>query len=506
LVEFKFKGRGYSTALNEKNIDLNQTIDSPLAFLKKDGTELKLTGNLNDVNLYSPIDGEPFLNVKAADKTASVKPLILTFEVPVFSTDPETGAPVEEAPTIIVRTFDNIPKLVIMDDEFNVYFIEPNGIQFDNDGLVESISAKIVNTVAAPKHKASREEVELDTNNDGIVDSNDDGSTLKILDFPQLYFFDMRQAGEQLEQFCNTASINSFPFEDNNTEEIEDIVEATEDCVQTYLDGVRGLVGTVRDAQVAGTLPVPEISIDEFEGVNQTFIDCLTDQADAVCKFVVNGLNTSFKVLEDDDETPLPEFVDGDISDEILEDFESIGPPFTGAREYASGIGDSASIGVGDSATIQIIPRDSYDDEIIGDLTEKITLEIVGDTTGAARFIRNDDGSILTKSGTEYTAILTSNNIGEVKLRSRVCDRTIQALTFSGIEPEVIPPEVEVDCVPDTVAEITGTTPPLGALTKADRILSVFFVKKAALALAEVADSAELPNTQPQQFGTELEN
>jgi len=250
---------------------------------------------------------------------------------------------------------------------------------------------------------------------------------------------------------------------------------------------------------------LPEISVDEFSSLNETVVECLSGTLDDICKYVINGLNTSFKILEDDDETPLEGFVDGDISEDVLEGFDAIGPAFTGAREYAAGIGDSASIAAGGIATIEVIPRDSYDDEIIGDITNRIILEIISDSTGDAEFIKNQDGSILTKTGTAYTAKITSSNIGEVKVRGRVCERTIQALTFDGLQFTEL--EEDVNCVPNINTDGSlSSSPPLGALTKVDRILSIFFVKVSRVIMSNIDGADELPSTQPQEFGSGLEN
>jgi hypothetical protein len=497
-IKFKFNGRGESTSLNEKNVDPNQSLDTPMFFCSKTGSKIRLNEN---GNLYSPIDGEAFLNVNG-DK-ASVKPLIIDLEVPIFSTDPVTGMPVQTGIDTVTRTFDNIPKMVIMDDEFNVYFIQDGGIEFDSDGQVDSITADIVNTSSAPKMRFSKEEIEIDLDNDPDTDEG----TIKIFDFPQIYFFDMRQASDQLEQFCSTSSINSFPFEDNSTEDIEEIVEDAQGCLEAYLTAVRGQVSSVRDAARAGTFPLTEISIDDFSAANETLEECLDGTIDGICKYVVNSLNTSFKVLEDDDETPLEDFTDGDISEDVLGDFDASGPAFTGAREYAAGIGDSATVEVGEIATIEIIPRDAYDDEIIGDLSERVILEITGDTSGDAEFLKNSDGKILTRDGTTYTAQLTSSKIGEVKIKARVCDRTVQALTFDGID-EVVVDENEIDCIPDATPAGAGTSSPFGALTKVDRILNIYFVKVTNPSITGLGgdDTDKLPITDPQQFGSGLEN
>jgi hypothetical protein len=498
-VEFQFKSNALSTFLNKKNIDPNQTVDSPLGFFSNFGNQLMVTQN---GNLYSPIDGESFLIISGSN--ATVKPLILNLEIPTFSTDPTTGIPTQTGTETVTRTFDNIPMMVLMDDEFNVYFIKENGIEFNQDGFVETISAEIVNTVSAPKMKFSREEVEIDTNDD----LTDDEGTIKVFDFPQLYFFDVRQAGEQLQQFCSTASINSFPFEDNNSDDIQSIILNSQDCLQNYLNDVRLLVSNLREAQQNGSLPLPEISVNSFSDYNEQLITCLTDSSDQICKFVINGLNTSFKIVEDVDLTPLNDFTNGEPLAETLDDFEAIGPVFTGAREYAAGIGDSATIPVNGIANVEIIPRDSYDEEIIGDLTDKLFVEIISDTTGTAEFIRDEENNIFTKSGTSYFAKLTAKTIGEVKIKARVCDRTIQALTYDGLDNEELF-EDGSDCIPDSISEIVNSSAPLGALTKVDRILTIFFTKENNTSnnLANIDDGGgELPTTTPQVFGSGLVN
>jgi hypothetical protein len=497
-VEFLFKGKGISTTLNSKNIEPNQTADSTLALFSNINGEIKIS---SFGNIYSPVDGEEFLNINTSEKTASVKPLIINIDVPVFTTDETTGIPVQTGTESVTRTFDNIPKLVIMDDEFNVYFIIQNGIEYDDDGFVSKITAEIVNASSAPKLKFSREDVELDTDNDS---STDDG-TIQVFDFPQMYFFDMRQAADQLQQFCSTSSINSFPFEDNNVDDITNIISNSQNCLQDYLTLAKGLVSSVRDAQSAGSLPLVEIDIDKFSGANDDLISCLEGSADQICKYVVNSLNTSFKVIEDNTLSTSNEFVNGDIDEEILDGFDSIGPAFTGAREYAAGIGDNANIEVGKIAHIEIIPRDSYDKEIIGDLTERISIDIISDTTGSANLIL-ENNNVVIKSGTSYIAKLTASKVGNVKLRARICDRTIQALTYSGLD--TTNSASDVDCVPDNLTQAVSSSPPLGALTKVDRIITIYFVNSSqeGTFISSQGGGGDNIITDPQAFGSALEN
>ena len=248
------------------------------------------------------------------------------------------------------------------------------------------------------------------------------------------------------------------------------------------------------------------IDINKFDSLNDEVRTCLSDVADNICRFVINTLNTSFQVLEDDDPTPLEGVIDiGTLDEDILQGFTEDSPPFTGAREYAAGIGDSAQLNLGDIANISLIPRDSYDKEILGDLTDKVIIEIVSDTGGDAEFIRNDDGSIITRNGTEYTAKLVSNRESVVKLRAKVCNRTIQAVTLAGLG-NIDENTAEVDCVDDVDVTTTGGSPSAGALTRIDRILTVFYSRRSTVALAEADASGEVAHSDPQEFGTGLEN
>lgn len=498
LVEFQFKERGRNGVFRQnKIIDPDQTLDAPLSLLSESGTSLQISSGKG--NFVSPLDGETFMTI-SGDK-GTIKPLVLTFELPILEINEETGLIEETGTETVTRTFDDIPSMAILDEEFNLYFIEENGVEFDNDDNVKSIRARMVNNVSAPKFKLSKEDQEVDTDGDGTEDDE-----APVFDFPQLYFVDMRQAHEQIQQACYTSSINSFLLDEDNTEEIENTVEEAQDCLNEWLVELRAQLSDVRTALNNGELP-GLIDVEAFETSNQELRDCLGGTADNMCRFVVNTLNTSFQVLEDSDTTPLESFPDTSLTEEVLEDFAPDTPALTGAREFAAGIGDSATIGIGKTATVSLIPRDSYDLEVKGDFTNRVIFEIISDTTGSARFIPNDDGNVVTRTGTEYTALLTASRPGEVKIRAKVCDRTIQAVTFDGISSSLDLGDQEViDCIPDTASELSGSSPPLGALIKIDRILTVFFIREATVALVDPTDDAGQAKSTPQEFGTSLEN
>lgn len=143
-----------------------------------------------------------------------------------------------------------------------------------------------------------------------------------------------------------------------------------------------------------------------------------------------------------------------------MEGFETSGPPLTGAREYAAGIGNYATIEVDKEATIEVIPRDSYDDIITSqyDMTDKIIVQIISDTTGDARVVNKVTNSSLkpvTKADFGYYySYVTSSKPGIVKIKVKICNKTVQALTYSGIE-SIINSETNasVDCVPDSPVE-----------------------------------------------------
>lgn len=485
-VTFKFNHNGKG---NNTYIDANQTTDSPFALFKKVGEDLVIA---ESGNMYSPIDGLEFLEVDSNGNKASVKPLVLTFEIPITQVDETSGEIIQVGSESIERTFDNIPMMAIIDDESNVYFIEKDGIKFNSDGFVKEISAKIINESSVPKFSFVRENVEIG------------GANVNFYEFPQLYFFDMRQVGEDLQQYCVTTSINSFPLEDNNAEDILNIVQVTQECLFDWRANIQNLINQVRRNQQGGSPDLGGISLSQYDNFNQEVVRCLERSADDICKYVVNSLNTSFKVREDRDFTPKKDFVDGVLPDTILEGFLPSGPPFTGAREYAAGIGDNGVVDSGSYANIEIIPRDAYDNELPGDFSEKIVIEIVSDATGGAEFIAFDGGSIVSKVDNIYIAKLTSNGVGEVRIKAKICERVIQALMYADVDGQTTTIR-DPGCVPGSVSELSSTSPPIGALTKVDRILSIFFKERPPVT-AGIRESRDSIITEAQEFGTALEN
>lgn len=491
-VSFDFDYRS-----KNKNIDYNQTADSKLAFFAKNNSEIVVA---EFGNLYSAIDGEDFLVIDLDKKKASVKPLVLTFEIPIMQPSPDTGELVQTGVQNITRTFDNIPKMAIIDEEANLYFIEEEGIEYSNDGFVKKIFAKIINASSATKYKASKEDNEI---------LQDDGSvvTIEYFDFSRIFFFDMRNIADDLKQYCVTSSINSLPFEEDNTQDILDIVGTAKLCIESWQNNVNTYVQRIRNRSSTNLQFLPNLAQSGILTGNSELEDCVSKSIDDICKYVVNTLNTSFKILEDRDFTRNEGFVNGDISTEVLDGFPLNPNPLTGAREYAAGVGNDAIIRAGESATIELIPRDAFNNIMTGDLSDRIFLEIISDSTGSGVILTDENQKIFTKLEDSYVAKVTSSGEGRVRLRAKVCDRTIQALTYQGTDVNTNETETEIvdGCLPQSPSVNASQIANINILTKVDRILTIYFIKRNNNITSIIKDSEDII-TNPQEFGTSLEN
>lgn len=494
IVKFEFNERGRNGFFNNRKIiDPLQTLDGPIYLLGQTGNTLKIETGAGK-NFISPIDGEEFINMHG--DTASVKPLTLSFELPVYEMDNELGITVQTGTETVTRTFDDIPKMSLLDDAFNLYFIEPDGINF-KDGVIDSILARCVSFPTATKLKTSKEDIEVDTDDD---DENDEEAP--VFDFPQLHFFDMRAISEDIQQKCFSDSFNSFALE-NDPADIAEIVTNGQKCVDDYKEHVSGEFSRARTSMQQGIIPTP-IDLKLLQTKNSEFESCLNARVDEICIYAINSLNTQFKIIEDTDLTPLEQYPDLEQSEEILDEFAPNTPALTGAKEYASGIGDSVDLKVDEVATIQITPRDAYDNVIPGDLSNKIIVDITSDSTGTGTFVLNEFGEKISKIGTDYFATLTATKPGIITLRGSICNKTIQAVTYSGIASQL--GTTAVDCVPQATSSAENIA--LGNLTKIDRILTVFFESRTTVALStnEGDLTGSLSGSAPQTFGTQLEN
>ena len=671
LVEFQFNERGLTNPLafnwflalffKKKNIEIFQSLDSPPGFVVANGNSLIV--NNGDVGFTSPVDGASDFNGSSfsgfyldekGGGTYQPKPLTAKIDIEERVVDPDTG---EE--TIITsevyKTFSNIPMIAMVDDEFNVYFVQEGdggsgGIVVEEIGGVQcitSISAKMINFPSAPKKKFSREDREVYRTRDDIdpksgrgknatqvpetadvpagqamvyqqananwlinshsgseydddpllfnqdfggttataktiydaiisdidgggtgtylsfdADGNDPGSppfeeygvydwangskkeqedfgnaidSVKVFDFPTLYFVDMRHVADDIAAACGSKPtellLDQDVFTEDGQKDLDDLVEETRDCVQSFKDfflsqkeiapGIpEGIVPKIRSQLAAGTVP-EKIDVNSVIAKYNDTRACLEDKVDKSCKFVINPLNTSFKLLNDIDETPLTEYVDPeqqnlanlinyDLVDELEFDTDLQGfPQITGAMEYASGIGDSAAVKVGEKAIIRVIPRDCYDDvlPLSLDLTDSIVIDILEDETGSAELVEPEAGSgKVVRNNGEYTLAISASAPGAVKIKATICSVTVQAVTDRSIVP-TLSSTAEVDCVDDAgvpSGEVEDVFAP-GALAKVDRVLTILFVSSPVVEAADDQD-AKLATPSPQVFGTNLEN
>jgi len=420
-------------------------------------------------------------------------------------------------------------------DDFGSYTAQYVKDEFDDGNDVNGVLFGPPNNISDPPFP---DYGIFDWANGSKKEKNDFGDSIdsiKVFDFPVLHFIDMRHVADDIAAACGSKPteflLDQDVFTEDGQKDVEDLVEETQDCVQSFLDfflsskettpGVPdGVVPRIRSQLDQGIVPDLIVVDDVITKYNDTR-ECIEDKVDRACKFVINPLNSSFKLLADTDETPLTDFVNPeqedlanlanfDIVDELEFDSELQGfPQITGAMEYASGIGDLAAVTVGDKALIKIIPRDCYDEPLPATLklTDSILIEILEDETGGAELVEPEEGSgLIVKDETEYTAAISSNSIGAVKIKATICSVTVQAVTDRSISA-ASGSSAEVDCVDDDGvdpgADEEAFAP--GALTKVDRVLTILFT--AAPEVADIEDdSGRLATPRPQVFGTNLEN
>jgi len=407
--------------------------------------------------------------------------------------------------------------------------------QYIQEEMAEGRSVKgvLIDNISAPPFP---EYGVYDWANGSKKEQNDFGDSIdsiKVFDFPTLHFVDMRHLKDDILAACfgrpDSLLLDNDVFTDEGIGDLEDLIEETQDCVQSFLDFFlsdkevspgtpEGVVPRIRAQLEQGIVPEPVVVDNVISKYNETR-ECIQDKVDRACKFVLNPLNTSFKLLNDIDESPLTNYINPeqedlanlinyDLVDELELDSELQGfPKITGAMEYASGIGDSAAVRVGEKAVIRIIPRDCYDDTLPSnlDLTDSIKIQILEDGTGGAALVAPGEGpELFVKNEGEYTAAISSDSPGVVKIKATVCSVTVQAVTDQSIRSSVS--SAEVDCVDDDGVDPddVGSFAP-GALTKVDRILTILFTS-APVTMAAEGDAGRLATPRDQVFGTNLEN
>ena len=497
-VIFKFADRTWQSFIDtfdRQVIDEYQNFDVPLTLFKKDGQNLKFAGDSEAGNFYSMIDSTSMLTDISSDNTASVKPLILDI--------------VQDGVTVS-RRFDTIPAMVILDDSFNVYFVEENGIIFDtykeygsgNEILgVSEIRATIISQKSAERDAYS-------TETESYADEEGNEASRDIFFTPQLYFVDTRVAAESIQAKCETASINQLPFDltgDGGAAEAEKVLS----CINDFLKSIKDQTSGIKNSLSLGKVP-ERMSQDAVNNAYIKLVNCTKESIDNLCSIVVNPLNTSFKLLQDDDETPI--LPDPISLAEAASNSTGFGPVLTGAREYAGGIGDAAQVTVGNSATIELIPRDSYDNEIYYDLSTKSKIKIISDTTSSAVInVYPTDSNpqnywIYNSDLKNYVATIRASNPGIVKIKAEICGKPVEAITYSDLVPQSDSGERQ-NCVSEITNESSSSGAiPLGALSRIERILTITFVASESEVIISGYSSESSIITEPQLFGTDMEN
>jgi hypothetical protein len=434
---------------------------------------------------------------------------------------------------------------IIQTSKFNGHFGGAGTAEEIKEALLDpgaQTIGKVTGPIADPGDPPFPEYRVYDWANGSKNEQNDFGEAIdevKVFDFPRLYIIDMRHLADDIASACGASGptnlLMSLPvFSEEGQDGIDDLVNRTRDCVEGFRgmflseddDGSGAPVGIIPKIKLdlsQGSVPKP-ISVEDIVRKYDDFRKCLEGVTADTCKYVLNPLNTTFRILDDEDNTPLSDYIDPeqqnlanlinyDIVDELEFDDELAGfPKITGAMEYASGIGDMATINAGDKALIRIVPRDCYDDTLPPslDLSESIKIEFIKDDTDGAKLVAPYSSSedIFVNADGEYTFAVTAPSAGHVQIKATVCSVIIQAVTDRSILSGES--DAQVDCVDDgDIMEEEDSFAP-GELTKVDRILNILFVKNNN-ASNNYGDSDRNNNERsaipsPQTFGTNLEN
>ena len=561
-VEFLFnnKSESYGFAnwvFSKKYIDISTTMDSPFKLLKKNNkNELSVSDSGEIGDFVSFTTGYS----KYLREEPSGNYSVTNLEIEFTSIDG----------SVLRQTSDTIPSLAIMDENFNIYFIEENGIEVDSENRINKIIAVNVNKISADTYSFSKEASNVPKEgSDGVAfrehsnyeyvlslgkwsfpsDDNttyslnhsgigltaaeksaapypaekaknyatgdvDDTTELQnaidsqeIFSFPNLYFIDMRQFQDEITQACQTGVTDIFgamEITDNTSSEIVASVKDQIDCVQKFSDIINSKLNGLDSEIQEGKTKFTRFSQDEIKAAYEELEGCTQQNIAFICKYVFNPLNTSFKLIGDTDETDRDDAVNpSEFDDDIF--FEAAGfpesfplPEIIGAEEYASGIGDNIISKVNKSVFVEVIPRDSYNNIIPGDLSNRVVVRITKDTTGAASIF----GPIGAGSAEgSYLFEVKSSKSGLVDIAAFVCERSIKAFGYKGF---VSQDQVSDECIQNVSV---GVGSPIGSIIRVDRILNIEFVDDGPLILANDNGNAGFEgNTKPQKIATKLEN
>ena len=322
-----------------------------------------------------------------------------------------------------------------------------------------------------------------DDDADALLNSIED---VKLFNFPNLYFVDMRQFTDEIIDACQVNGITDIfglmELDDDATSNLTDILNDQQDCIEKFTGDIRAVINSLRDDISKARLPISKFDTQTVIGNYTALKNCTEDNIDKLCTYNLNPYNSSFKLVDDNDETDLstmakPSDLDEDIIAEVsggdVENFEF--PTITGAEEFASGIGDTVTLEVGQKATFEIIPRNSYDDPVDGDFSSKISINIISDTTGVAELVTENNISI-TREDTSYFGSIISNVAGKVLITAQVCNKTMKAFSYKGlVSTGGTATGGLTSCVTIPEEEDTNATP-VGTVIKVDRVLTINFV------------------------------
>jgi len=354
---------------------------------------------------------------------------------------------------------------------------------------------------------------------------------MKLYVFPTLYFIDVRQFTDELIEACSATGIGN-PFlnmeipADQGAEDVADIVSSVLDCLNVFIAHIVDSIETTRD-EIGGdasslTKWSEELTMEQYNAV----VECLEDSKNRICKYVVNPLNSSFLLVYDDEEEVRSDSVKpSDIDENVIAGVAGFDvgafdfPSITGAEEFASGIGDEVTSTVGKSVEFKLIPRDSYDNVILDDLSDRITIDVISDSTGTSNLLRYGNDYVLSEqivekneSGFSYTGKITAETPGVIKIRARICSKTVKSFTYNGLKSENGDAVSNEDCI-EMVQNATDTSVPMGSIIRVDRLLTINYIDEEATKVGNISnvdDDSFAQKTKsvstPQNIATKLEN
>lgn len=296
-------------------------------------------------------------------------------------------------------------------------------------------------------------------------------SLTDVYKFVNIYFVDTRSAQDEILLMCNSQSQSS---ENNNLASLDDIKninDAVEDCVNGVLTYVSNATSNITSAINEGSLSnlkKSKINMSDVVDLYNSTVSCLEDKRDDICSIVVSPVSTEFEIIGDTDFTPRDDsFSPSEEYSSIISEFipgEESEVSTIGANNFADGIGDEIEVTILDSVEIKIVPRTVKGDVINNDFSEKIGITVEEDTSETASvsdvYTKNTSG--------EYFVRISVSTPGVVQISCSICSTIIKSFSLSGIENDF-----DNSCVSgsqEVAASLTGN-----AITTTKRVLKITF-------------------------------